>query len=296
MRILVTGAAGQLGSEVVKTLSLQGHTVVGTVRKISSFPSLPGVSYAALDLTDGTQIGTVFSDIKPDAVIHCAAYTAVDAAEEEASLCSLVNATATETIAKLCGALAIPLLYTSTEYVFDGSGIRPWTPEDVPAPLNVYGASKYAGELAVARFAPKHFIIRISWTYAKKGTNFVNTMLSLAKSRDTLRVVTDQIGSPTYIPDLAVLFSELFTSDRYGIYHAANRGFCSRYELACEIFRLAGLPVTVLPIESSDYRAKALRPKNCRLDTKKLTEHGFCELPSWQDGLRRYFSENRPLP
>lgn len=291
MRILVTGVTGQLGSETVKILSAKGHTVIGTARDITSLPVLPKVSYATLDLTDTNRIPLVIAQANPEAVIHCAAYVAVDDAEDETALCYLTNETATETIAKVCGERSIPLLYTSTEYVFDGSGSRPWTPEDAPAPLNVYGASKYAGESAIARFAPKHFIVRISWTYAKKGINFVNTMLSLAKTKDTLRVVTDQIGSPTYIPDLVPLLADMIESDRYGIYHAANRGFCSRYELAKEIFQLAGLSVTVLPIESDAFPTKALRPKNCCMNTGKLSENGFCELPDWRDGLKRYFLE-----
>lgn len=291
MHILVTGVTGQLGNELIRALPLRGHTVTGTARELYTLPTLPGVSYAALDLTDTGQIRPVFEQIRPEAVMHCAAYTAVDTAEEEPQLCRLTNETATEEIAKFCGEYSIPLLYTSTEYVFDGSGTQPFRPEDAPAPLNVYGASKYAGELAVARFAPKHFIVRISWTYARKGTNFVNTMLSLAETRDTLRVVTDQIGSPTYIPDLAPLFTDMIESSRYGTYHAASAGFCSRYELACEIFRLAGLSVTVFPIDSTGFPVRAPRPKNCRMDTGKLTENGFSLLPSWQDGLKRYFLE-----
>lgn len=291
MRILVTGVTGQLGNELIKTLPLHGHAVTGTARELRGLPALPGVSYAALDLTDTGQICTVFEQTRPDAVLHCAAYTAVDTAEDEPQLCHLTNEAATEELAKLCGEHSVPLLYTSTEYVFDGSGTQPFRPEDTPAPLNVYGASKYAGELAVARFAPKHFIVRISWTYAKRGTNFVNTMLSLAKTRNTLRVVTDQIGSPTYIPDLVPLFAAMIESTRYGTYHAASTGFCSRYELACEIFRLAGLPVTVIPVDSTGFPVRAPRPKNCRMDTSKLAENGFSPLPSWQDGLKRYFLE-----
>lgn len=291
MRILVTGVTGQLGNELIRALPSRGHTVTGTARELHGLPILPDVSYAALDLTDTRQIRTVFEQARPDAVMHCAAYTAVDAAEEEPQLCRLTNGTATEEIAKLCGEHSVPLLYTSTEYVFDGSGTKPFRPEDTPAPLNVYGASKYAGELAVARFAPKHFIVRISWTYAKNGTNFVNTMLSLAETRDTIRVVTDQIGSPTYIPDLVPLFADMIESTRYGTYHAASTGFCSRYELACEIFRLAGLSVTVLPTDSTGFPVRATRPKNCRMDTAKLAENGFSPLPSWQNGLKRYFLE-----
>lgn len=291
MRILVTGVTGQLGNELIKFLSTRGHTVTGTARDISTLPALPNVSYAVLDLADTGRIRTVFTEAHPEAVIHCAAYTAVDAAEEESSLCYLINRDATEMIAKFCGENDIPLLYPSTEYVFDGSGTRPFRPEDTPAPLNVYGASKYAGELAVARFAPKHFIVRISWTYAKQGTNFVNTMLSLAGSRDTVRVVTDQIGSPTYIPDLLPLFDDMLKSRRYGTYHAASRGFCSRYEFTREIFRLAKLPVTVLPIDSTGFPTKAARPKNCRMNMETLSTNGFSLLPTWQDGLKRYFLE-----
>ncbi|MBQ9766494.1 MAG: dTDP-4-dehydrorhamnose reductase [Lachnospiraceae bacterium] len=291
MRILVTGVSGQLGNEVIKVLSAQGHTVIGTARNISALPVLTGVSYVTLDLADPSGIASVLAEAKPEAILHCASYVAVDMAEAEKELCFLTNETATEVIARYCGEQNIPLLYTSTEYVFDGSGDRPWTTGDTPAPLNVYGASKYAGELAVARFAPKHFIVRICWTYAKNSTNFVNTMLSLAQTHDTLRVITDQIGTPTYIPDLAPLLAEMITTDRYGLYHAANEGYCSRYEMTCELIKLAGLPVTVLPVDSSAFPAKAVRPKNCRLDTSSLTEAGFSALPHWQNALKRYILE-----
>lgn len=291
MRILVTGANGQLGSELLRVLSADGHTVIGTARDIHVLPELTGVSYVTLDLSETGKIQSVLTDAAPDAVIHCASYVAVDQAEEEADLCYLVNKTATERIAAYCGEQDIPLLYTSTDYVFDGSGTTPWEVTDTPNPLNVYGASKYAGELAVARLAPKHFIVRVCWTYAKNTTNFVNTMLSLAKTRDTLTVVDDQFGAPTYIPDLAPLLCNMITTDKYGTYHAANEGFCSRYELAREIFRLANLPVTVLPVPGTAYPGKAKRPDNCRLSTTSLTEQGFFKLPLWQDGLRRFFME-----
>ncbi len=291
MRILVTGANGQLGSELLRVLSEKGHTIVGTARNIDSLPTHPNVSYLTLDLTETETISSVLATAAPDAVIHCASYVAVDKAEEEADLCYLVNETATERIAAYCGEQDIPLLYTSTDYVFDGSGDRPWEATDSPNPLNVYGASKYAGELAVARLAPKHFVVRICWTYAKNTTNFVNTMLSLAKTRDTLSVVDDQFGSPTYIPDLAPLLCDMISTDKYGVYHAANEGFCSRYEFAKEIFRLANLPVTVLPVPGTAYPSKAHRPDNCRLSTTFLTEQGFSRLPSWQDGLQKFFME-----
>lgn len=291
MRILVTGANGQLGSELLRVLSKKGHTVIGTARNIDSLPTLPNVSYLMLDLTETENIQSVLTDAAPDAILHCASYVAVDRAEEEADLCYLVNETATERIAAYCGEQNIPLLYTSTDYVFDGSGSSPWEVTDAPRPLNVYGASKYAGELAVARLTPKHFIVRICWTYAKNSTNFVNTMLSLAKTRDTLSVVDDQFGAPTYIPDLAPLLCDMITTDNYGIYHAANEGFCSRYEFAKEIFRLANLSVTVVPVPGTAYPGKAKRPDNCRLSTTSLTENGFHSLPSWQEGLQRFFME-----
>lgn len=291
MRIFVTGANGQLGSELLRTLSNQGHTVIGTARSLKALPVLPGVSYTRLDLTNLSCISAILTEAAPEAVIHCASYVAVDKAEEEQTLCFLINEIATEHIARYCGEKNIPLLYTSTDYVFDGNGNRPFTTKDVPRPLNVYGASKYAGELAVTRFAPKHFIVRICWTYARNSKNFVTTMLSLAKTRDTLSVVTDQIGSPTYVPDLAKLLVKMITTDRYGLYHAANEGYCSRYELTKEILRLAGLSVTILPIESSAFSGKAKRPNNCRFDTNALTRNGFSKLPPWQDGLYRFFSD-----
>ncbi len=291
MRILVTGANGQLGSELLRVLSKKEHLVIGTARNIDHLPVIPNVSYLTLDLTETEKIRSVLTAAAPDAVIHCASYVAVDKAEEEAELCYLINETATEQIAAFCGEQDIPILYTSTDYVFDGSGTKPWDITDTPIPLNVYGSSKYAGELAVARLAPKHFIVRICWTYAKNSTNFVNTMLSLAKTRDTLSVVDDQFGAPTYIPDLAPLLCDMITTDKYGVYHAANEGFCNRYEFAREIFRLANLSVTVVPVPGTAYPGKAHRPDNCRLSTDSLTKNGFHKLSSWQDGLQRFFME-----
>ncbi len=291
MRILVTGANGQLGSELLRILSKQGHTVIGTARDLTSLPELPGVSYQVLDLADTDRISAVLTAAAPEAVMHCASYVAVDRAEEERELCYLTNETATECIATYCGTHEISLLYTSTDYVFDGSGNQPWTVTDTPNPLNIYGASKYAGELAVSRLTEKHFIVRICWTYAKNSKNFVNTMLALAKSRDSVSVVTDQFGAPTYVSDLAALLAEMITTDRYGLYHAANEGYCSRYEFTKEIYKLAEISTTVLPMETTDYPGKASRPKNCRFDTSSLTENGFAKLPSWQDGLRRFFND-----
>lgn len=291
MRILVTGVNGQLGSELLRVLSAGGHRVIGTARDLHTLPKLPNVSYVTLDLAHTGRIHDVLTDAAPDAVMHCASYVAVDKAEEEADLCYLVNETATERIAAYCGEQNIPLLYTSTDYVFDGSGTAPWEVTDAPHPLNVYGASKYAGEQAVSRLTPKHFIVRVCWTYGKNSTNFVNTMLSLAKTRDTLSVVDDQFGAPTYIPDLAPLLCDMIQTDKYGTYHAANEGFCSRYDFAKEIFRLAGLSVTVLPVPASAYPGKAKRPDNCRLSTASLTENGFRTLPDWQEGLQRFFTE-----
>ena len=232
----------------------------------------------------------VMEETAPDAVIHCAAYTAVDAAEDNVSLCRRINAEGTANIARACRDLDCKMMYISTDYVFNGRGERPWEPDDEREPLNVYGQTKYEGELSV-EMLEKYFIVRIAWVFGVNGKNFIKTMLNLGKTRDHLTVVDDQIGSPTYTWDLARLLADMIETDRYGRYHATNEGLCSWYEFACEIFRQAGMPVEVEPVSSSQYPAKAVRPSNSRMDKSKLDQMGFRRLPSWQDALGRYLRE-----
>ena len=223
-----------------------------------------------------------------EAVIHCAAYTAVDAAEDQVELCRKINAEGTENIAKVCKELDIKMMYISTDYVFDGEGTRPWEPDDERHPLNVYGLTKYEGELAVEKHLDKFFTIRIAWVFGVNGKNFIKTMLKLSETHDELNVVDDQIGSPTYTYDLAVLLVDMIETEKYGRYHATNEGLCSWYEFACEIFRQAGRDVKVNPVSSDEFPTKAKRPHNSRMDKSKLTENGFTPLPAWQDALKRY--------
>lgn len=284
MKILVTGVGGQLGFDVAKELESRGHEVVGT-------------DHHSMDITDAARVESVIRDAMPDAVIHCAAYTAVDAAEDDEAQCRRVNVDGVEHIAKVCGALDIPLLHISTDYVFGGQGERPWEPEDERDPQNVYGRTKYEGELAVQNLLEKYFIVRVTWTFGVHGKNFVKTMLRLAENHDMLRVVDDQIGSPTYTRDLARLLSDMIVTDRYGVYHATNEGVCSWCEFARTIFEKAGLAdkVQVVPVSTEEYGAKAPRPRNSRMSNEKLTENGFERLPSWQDALTRYLEELKQL-
>jgi dTDP-4-dehydrorhamnose reductase len=241
-----------------------------------------------MDITDPEAVERVITEAKVDTVIHCAAYTAVDAAEDNVELCRKVNAEGTENIAKVCRKLDLKMIYISTDYVFNGEGTRPWEPDDEREPLNVYGQTKYEGELAVEQNLTKYFIVRIAWVFGINGKNFIKTMLNLGKTRDKLTVVNDQIGSPTYTYDLARLLVDMAESEKYGRYHATNEGLCSWYEFACEIFRQAGISVDVAPVSSDAYPAKAKRPSNSRMSKEKLTENGFERLPSWQDALKRY--------
>ncbi len=277
MRVLVTGVKGQLGYDVMNELAKRGHEGIG-------------VDIQEMDITDAASVERVITEAAPDAVIHCAAYTAVDAAEDNVDLCRRVNAGGTENIAKVCKALNCKMMYISTDYVFNGQGTRPWEPDDAREPLNVYGQTKYEGELAVEALE-KFFIVRIAWVFGVNGKNFIKTMLNLGKTRDHLTVVADQIGSPTYTYDLARLLVDMIETDKYGRYHATNEGLCSWYEFACEIFKQAGMNVTVSPVTSDQYPAKAKRPMNSRMDKSKLDEMGFKRLPSWQDALGRYLKE-----
>ena len=277
MRVLVTGVKGQLGYDVMNELAGRGHEGIG-------------VDIQEMDITDAASVEKVITEAAPDAVIHCAAYTAVDAAEDNVDLCRRVNAGGTENIARVCKALNCKMMYISTDYVFNGQGTRPWEPDDKREPLNVYGQTKYEGELAVETLE-KFFLVRIAWVFGVNGKNFIKIMLNLGKTRDHLTVVADQIGSPTYTYDLARLLVDMIETDRYGRYHATNEGLCSWYEFACEIFKQAGMNVTVSPVTSDQYPAKAKRPMNSRMDKSKLDEMGFKRLPSWQDALGRYLKE-----
>ena len=234
------------------------------------------------------KVNEVIRASEVEAVIHCAAYTAVDAAEDQVELCRKINAEGTENIAKVCKELDIKMMYISTDYVFDGEGTRPWEPDDERHPLNVYGLTKYEGELAVEKHLDKFFTIRIAWVFGVNGKNFIKTMLKLSETHDELNVVDDQIGSPTYTYDLAVLLVDMIETEKYGRYHATNEGLCSWYEFACEIFRQAGRDVKVNPVSSDEFPTKAKRPHNSRMDKSKLTENGFTPLPAWQDALKRY--------
>lgn len=287
MKFFVTGVKGQLGYDVMRELEKRGYN------------DAVGVDIEEMDITDSESVDKVISSEKPDVVIHCAAWTAVDLAEDDdkQDKVHLVNAVGTENIAKVCKKLDCKMIYISTDYVFDGQGTRPWEPDDERNPLNVYGQTKYEGELAVEEWLDKYFIVRIAWVFGQNGKNFVRTMLNLGKTHDKLTVVDDQIGSPTYTPDLAKLLVDMAESDKYGIYHATNEGFCSWYEFACEIFRQASefdnayKNVSVSPVTSDKYPSKAKRPSNSRMNKEKLTENGFEKLPAWQDALRRYIKE-----
>lgn len=293
MKVLVTGVCGQLGHDMVLELKKRGHTPIGT----DLAPVYSGdIPYVPLDLTDAALVEKTLKEIAPDAVIHCAAWTAVDAAEEEENIPKVraVNALATEYIAKTCAGLSCKMVYISTDYVFSGEGEIPWQPDDQSfAPKNVYGQTKLEGEQAVRKWVENHFIVRIAWVFGKNGNNFVRTMLNLSQKHDALRVVCDQIGTPTYTPDLSVLLCHMVETEKYGTYHATNEGgFISWYDFAVEIFRQAGKTVKVTPVTTEEYGlSKAKRPKNSRLSKEKLTKNGFALLPPWQDALRRYLKE-----
>ena len=275
MKILVTGVKGQLGYDVVQEGEKRGLEMFGT-------------DVDSMDITDAGQVRKVMEAYKPDGVIHCAAYTAVDAAEEHQEICRKINVNGTRNIAEVCRDMDIPLVYFSTDYVFDGQGENFWKEDDERQPLNVYGQMKYEGELAVQELVQKYFILRISWVFGVNGSNFIKTMLRLGKERGAVGVVSDQMGSPTYTYDLAKLVLDMFQTDKYGVYHVTNDGICSWYEFACEIFKQAGMDVKVTPLTTAEYPAKAARPLNSRMSKDKLVNAGFQMLPSWQDALRRY--------
>jgi len=291
MKVFVTGVNGQLGHDCVNELIKRGYEVTGSDIQ----PSGAG-NYVRLDITDKAAVQKVISDIRPDAVIHCAAWTAVDAAEDEENRPKVrsINAAGTRYIAEAVKAVNAKMIYISTDYVFDGQGGRPWQPDDkCYAPLNVYGRSKLDGELAVSETLDKYFIVRIAWVFGLNGNNFIKTMINAGKKHDTVRVVNDQIGTPTYTADLARLLADMAETEKYGYYHATNEGgYISWYDFCVEIYRQYGLETKVVPVTTAEYGlSKAKRPFNSRLDRSKLTEAGFRPLPDWKDALGRYLKE-----
>lgn len=287
MKVLVTGVKGQLGYDVVKELENRHHEAVG-------------VDIEEMDITDANSVKKVLTQVNPEAVIHCAAWTAVDDAEDEdkQEKVYLVNAIGTQNIAKVCKEIDCKMMYISTDYVFNGQGTNFWEPDDTNRePLNVYGRTKYEGELAIENILTKYFIVRIAWVFGVNGKNFIKTMLQLGKNHNKLTVVSDQIGSPTYTFDLARLLVDMIETEQYGHYHATNEGVCSWYEFACEIFKQAALlghteydheHLSVEAVTADHYPTKAKRPSNSRMSKEKLTEKGFEKLPTWQDAVARY--------
>ena len=283
MKVLVTGVKGQLGHDVVNELTKRGHEAIG-------------VDIAEMDITDKNSVEAVISGVQPQAVIHCAAWTAVDAAEDEENIPKVraVNAVGTQNIADACKKIDAKLMYISTDYVFDGQGTQPWQPDCKDyKPLNVYGQTKLEGELAVADTLDNYSIVRIAWVFGVNGKNFIKTMLNVGKTHDTVKVVNDQIGTPTYTYDLSRLLVDMIETDKYGYYHATNEGgYISWYDFTKEIYRQAGYTTKVIPVTTEEYGlSKAARPFNSRLDKSKLTENGFKPLPTWQDALARYLKE-----
>ena len=301
MKVFVTGVGGQLGHDVMNELHKRGYKGVGS----DIAPAYSGVMdgsavcdmpYIPLDITDEDAVKAVLRQVKPDAVVHCAAWTAVDLAEDadKQDKVLAINAGGTQNIAAVCKELDCKMVYITTDYVFNGQGETPWDPDCKDyAPLNVYGRSKLEGELAVADALEKYFIVRIAWAFGRNGNNFIKTMLNLSKKYDSLRVVCDQIGTPTYTLDLSRLLVDMIETEKYGYYHATNEGgYISWYEFACEIFRQAGASVTVHPVTTAEYGvSKAARPFNSRLDKSKLVAAGFTPLPTWQNALTRYLQE-----
>lgn len=308
MKVFVTGVNGQLGHDVINELVKRGMSAIGSDITESYAGTQDGTAvceaaYEMLDITNEEKVNEVLLRIRPDAVIHCAAWTAVDLAEDEDKQEKVfkINVKGTEYIAKACRQFNAKMLYLSTDYVFDGNGTEPWQPDfEGYQPLNVYGQTKLDGEFAVKRHVDEHFIVRIAWVFGLNGKNFIKTMLNLGKKYNTLRVVSDQIGTPTYTLDLSILLVDMILSKEYGVYHATNEGgYISWYEFACEIFNQgaklmdeAYKNVTVLPVTTEEYGlSKARRPYNSRLDKSKLTNHGFDRLPDWKDALTRYLKE-----
>lgn len=310
MKVLVTGVGGQLGHDVMNELAKRGYEGVGSdIREVYSGiqdgTAVTKMPYIPMDITDAESVERVMKEVEPDVMVHCAAWTAVDAAEDEdkKELVKAINADGTRNIAKMCKELDCKIVYLSTDYVFDGQGTEPWLPDCKDyAPLNVYGETKLEGELAVSELLDKYFIVRIAWVFGKNGKNFIKTMLNLGKTHDKITVVNDQIGTPTYTFDLARLLVDMILTDKYGYYHATNEGgYISWYDFTKEIFRQAAElgyseygedRLSVVPVTTAEYGvSKAARPFNSRLDRSKLEENGFTPLPTWQDALARYIQE-----
>ena len=305
MKVFVTGVCGQLGHDCMNELISRGHEAVGSDIQPSYSGVLDGTAvvfapYVRLDITDPEAVKETIAEIRPDTIVHCAAWTTVDAAEDEENRVKVdaINHLGTRYIAEAAKAVDAKMVYTSTDYVFDGKGERPWEPDDkCYAPLNVYGQSKLDGELAVSSILEKYFIVRIAWVFGLNGKNFIKTMINVGKTHDTVRVVNDQIGTPTYTKDLARLLIDMAETEKYGYYHATNSesepgGYISWYDFCCEFYRQYGLTTKVIPVSTAEYGlSKAARPENSRLEKSKLTEAGFTPLPSWQDAVKRYLKE-----
>lgn len=298
MVIFVTGVNGQLGHDVMNELAKRGYKGIGSdvapaYSGMADGSAVTTMPYISLDITDKQAVQDVISQVHPDAVIHCAAWTAVDLAEDDDKVAKVrdINANGTQYIASACKTIDCKMVYISTDYVFDGQGTMPWPPDcKAYKPLNVYGQTKLEGELAVANTLEKYFIVRIAWVFGQNGKNFIKTMLNVGKTHDTVRVVNDQIGTPTYTFDLARLLVDMIETDKYGYYHATNEGgYISWYDFTREIFRQAGYTTKVIPVTTAEYGlSKAARPFNSRLDKRKLAANGFTPLPDWKDAVRRY--------
>ncbi|MBR6210386.1 MAG: dTDP-4-dehydrorhamnose reductase [Clostridiales bacterium] len=301
MKIFVTGVGGQLGHDVMNEIASRGFDGVGSdiapvYSGVADGTAVTSMPYVQLDITDSEAVASVLAEVKPDVVVHCAAWTAVDAAEDEENKEKVfsINAKGTENIAKVCKELDCKMIYISTDYVFDGQGDRPWEPDDKNyAPLNVYGESKLQGELTVSSILEKFFIVRIAWVFGLNGKNFIKTMINVGKTHDEVRVVNDQIGTPTYTYDLSRLLVDMAETDKYGYYHATNEGgYISWYDFCVEFYKQYGLETKVTPVTTAEYGlSKAARPFNSRLDKSKLVEAGFTPLPTWQDAVSRYLKE-----
>ena len=301
MKFFVTGVNGQLGHDVMNELNKRGHKGVGsdlaeTYTGVSDSSIVTSMPYVKLDITDKAAVRKVITEIKPDAVIHCAAWTAVDMAEDDDKVEKVraVNVGGTQNIADVCKEIDCKMLYLSTDYVFDGQGTKPWKPDCKDyKPLNVYGQTKLEGELAVSNTLEKYFIVRIAWAFGLNGINFIKTMINVGKTHDVVRVVNDQIGTPTYTLDLARLLVDMSETEKYGYYHATNEGgYISWYDFCCEIYKQYGVNTKVIPVTTEEYGlSKAARPSNSRLDKRKLVEAGFTPLPTWQNAVKRYLKE-----
>ena len=301
MKVFVTGVGGQLGHDCVNEIIKRGHKAVGsdiqeTYSGVADGSAVTSAPYVQLDITDSKAVDKVIKELKPDAIIHCAAWTAVDAAEDEESREKVhaINALGTQYIAEAAKAIDAKMVYISTDYVFDGKGERPWQPDDKNYnPINVYGQSKLDGELAVSDTLDRYFIVRIAWVFGLNGKNFIKTMINVGKTHDTIRVVNDQIGTPTYTFDLARLLVDMIETDKYGYYHATNEGrYISWYDFCVEFYKQYGLDTKVIPVTTAEYGlSKAARPENSRLDKSKLVASGFTPLPTWQDAVSRYLKE-----